>query len=272
MKYIVAVSGGVDSVVLLHMMFQINPKSIVVAHFDHGIRPDSAEDAEFVRQLAKKYNLPFELKREELGSQASEAFARERRYEFLNNLARHYNARIVTAHHLDDIVETIALNFTRGTGWRGLASMGSQVVRPLIDIEKSRLISYAKANGIEWREDSTNQTDKYLRNRIRHKSSKLPTDTKRQLRALHATQHQLRKQIDEEARKLIGDGPEYSRYQFINMGDAAAINCLWVVFSGQLTRPQLKKVLHMVKTAKPGAVLQAGSGQNVHFTSRKFIV
>ena len=80
-RYIVAVSGGVDSVALLDMLARLSDHELIVAHFDHGIRSDSAEDALFVSGLAEQYGLPFEMRREELGSNASEDLARTRRYD-----------------------------------------------------------------------------------------------------------------------------------------------------------------------------------------------
>lgn len=271
-KYIVAVSGGVDSVVLLDVMSRVPGVELVVAHFDHGIRSDSHEDALFVAQLAEKYRLPFELRREDLGAAASEALARERRYLFLRQLARHYNARLVTAHHLDDVVETVAINMTRGTGWRGVSALNSDVVRPLLDTSKASIIAYARRNGLAWREDSTNQTDAYLRNRIRRSTLTLPIDTKRQLRALHAYQRVLRRHIEDEARRLVGEGPSYSRYLLSHMGDLAALECLWVIFAGALTRPQLARLLRAIKTSKPGTKYDAGAGKVVHFSTRHFTV
>src|SRR5690606_22278428 len=143
MKYIVAVSGGVDSMVLLDMLVREGSHELIVAHFDHGIRADSHKDATFVQDVAKKYGLPFEKRREVLGEKASEALARERRYAFLRSVAARHEAKIVTAHHLDDVVETVAINITRGTGWRGLAVMDTDIVRPLVDMEKKELVRYA---------------------------------------------------------------------------------------------------------------------------------
>jgi len=270
MKYIVAVSGGVDSMVLLDMMTRAGGHELIIAHFDHGIRPDSPLDAQFVEEAATRYGLPFEMRREELGARASEALARERRYTFLRSLAQKHNATIVTAHHLDDLVETVAINLTRGTGWRGVAALDSDIVRPLIDTEKSALIDYAKKNGIAWREDSTNATDAYLRNRLRTRSKTLSTDAKRQLRALHARQKAIKREIDEEVTHLIGKGPHYNRYALIHMPIPAALECLRVITQTKLTRPQLARALHAVKVAKPGATFEAGNGVSLHFTTRQF--
>lgn len=270
MKYIVAVSGGVDSVVLLDIMRRVPGHEIIVAHFDHGIRDDSSADADFVRSLAGSHGYHFETHREELGASASEALARERRYLFLRNLAKKHEAKIVTAHHLDDLVETVAINVQRGTGWRGLAALDSEIMRPLIDMPKHDLIAYAKGHGLEWREDSTNESDVYLRNRIRRKAATVAHDHKRQLRALHSHQKALKKEIEEEARMLVGDGPEYSRYFFTHAPSIVAIECLRAVTEAKLTRPQLLRALLAVKTAAAGSVYEAGSGVKINFTTRHF--
>jgi tRNA(Ile)-lysidine synthase len=270
MKYIVAVSGGVDSVVLLDMMTKVPEHELIVAHFDHGIREDSADDARFVSTLAYQRNLIFAGKREELGASASEALARDRRYAFLRELADQYNARIVTAHHLDDLVETVAINLNRGTGWRGLAALDSDILRPLIDTPKQQLIHYAQANGLKWREDSTNASDAYLRNRLRRKATDISHDTKRQLRALHSHQKHLKKEIESEVAKLVGSGPEYSRYLLTHVQTAAALECLRVITKGLLTRPQLVRCLLAIKTASAGSTYEAGSGVKVHFSTRHF--
>lgn len=271
-RYVVAVSGGVDSVVLLHKIRQMPGAQVLVAHFDHGIRPDSHLDEDFVRQLAVSYGLPYESKRAELGARASEQLARQYRYEFLEDLGRRYDATVVTAHHLDDLIETVAINMTRGTGWRGLAVFSTQHARPLLEHTKGDLLEYAAKHQLEWREDSTNSSDVYLRNRIRKKALQVTKDEKHQLRALYARQRELRRELEAEASLLAGTGPQYSRYQFTHMGDAAALEVLWGLFKGSLTRPQLARVLRAIKTARPGTVFEAGVGKSVHFGTRHFTV
>jgi tRNA(Ile)-lysidine synthetase-like protein len=271
-RYVVAVSGGVDSVVLLDMLAKRPGLDLIVAHFDHGIRDESAQDALLVADLAKKYNLPFETKREELGPNVSEDTARTRRYEFLRTVAKKYDAKIVTAHHADDVIETIAINLTRGTGWRGLSAMDSDIVRPLTDMTKSEIIEYADKNKLEWHEDSTNAVDDYLRNRIRHKLAKLDNDTKRQLLGLWAEQKSLKQQIDVEVSALVGDGPVYNRYFFINIDNKTGVECLRRVVDARLTRPQLAKTLHVIKTALSNKTYHAGGGVEISFTSRNFMI
>jgi tRNA(Ile)-lysidine synthetase-like protein len=170
-KYVVAVSGGVDSVVLLHAL-QARPElRLIVAHFDHGIRPDSGEDAEFVQQLSQQYDLPFVSARAELGQGASEETARQARYQFLRAAKAEQAAKaIITAHHQDDVLETAVINMIRGTSRKGLSSLGqtTELRRPLANITKEDILAYAKKHSLVWHEDSTNADDRYLRNHIRH--------------------------------------------------------------------------------------------------------
>ncbi|MEI6054204.1 MAG: tRNA lysidine(34) synthetase TilS [Candidatus Saccharibacteria bacterium] len=270
--YIVAVSGGIDSVVLLDMLSKKKNLELVVAHFDHGIRDDSHLDAEFVKNLSIMYNLPFESKREELGREASEEIARDCRYRFLREIAAKYNGIVVTAHHSDDVVETIAINLLRGTGWRGLAVLDSDITRPLTHLTKKEILSYAKKHKLRWRDDSTNASDKYLRNRVRLQTAKMSDDEKLQVLCLWETQKDIKKVVDQEVRSLVGDGPSYSRYFFTHVGEASAIECLRCITGARLTRPQMLKLLFNIKTIKAGKKYTAGGGVKINFTSRNFTV
>lgn len=169
--YVVAVSGGVDSMVLLYCLKNLPGVKLTVAHFDHGIREDSAEDRKLVQATAKRYGLPFVHAEGRLGKDASEALARERRYEFLRQVQQMTRASaIITGHHQDDVLETAVLNLIRGTGRRGLTSLKSTdgIIRPFLKVPKEEIVGYALAHKIAWREDSTNQEDEYFRNFIRH--------------------------------------------------------------------------------------------------------
>lgn len=170
-RYVVAVSGGVDSVVLLHILCGQKDLNLIVAHFDHGIRADSGADEAFVRGLAARYGLSYVYDRARLGPQASEAAARQARYGFLHKARAGAAAQaVVTAHHQDDVLETAILNIIRGTGRRGLTSLRSTdiVKRPLLHVPKADIVAYARKNGLTWHEDSTNASDSYRRNYIRH--------------------------------------------------------------------------------------------------------
>ena len=271
-RYVVAVSGGVDSIVLLDMLSNQPGLELIVAHFDHGIRNDSGSDALFVSELAKKYKLVFETRREELGQGASEELARTRRYKFLREMAKNYNSRLITAHHADDVIETVAINLLRGTGWRGLAVLDSGITRPLTYATKLEILNYANKHGLRWREDSTNSSDKYLRNRVRQCTNKLNYDRKQEILNLWIEQKRLKRSIDEEVYRLVGDGPIYSRYFFISLDFVIGSECLRRITKARLTRPQLINAIYAIKTALPNKTHYAGNGVKISFTSRNFTV
>lgn len=174
-RYIVAVSGGVDSVVLLDCLVESNSElvedgRIIVAHFDHGIRKDSQKDALFVEELAQKYGLQFIVGHGGLGPNASEETARKARYDFLETVKKQNQAdAIITAHHQDDVIETAIINVLRGTGRRGLTSLKERkgLLRPFLNYKKENILSYAKEKNLIWVEDETNVSSRYLRNRVR---------------------------------------------------------------------------------------------------------
>ena len=177
----VAVSGGLDSVLLLSLLDEAmrsgtltNISNLGVLHVNHKLRgAESDGDEQFVRDLAKTLNLPVEVdsliwQEKDVPSQNS---CRERRYEFFERmLAQSKNTRIALAHHLDDQAETVLLRIMRGTGVRGLQAMQFQLgqyVRPLLEVQRSQILSAATTREISWREDSSNQKQVYDRNWLR---------------------------------------------------------------------------------------------------------
>lgn len=176
-NYVVAVSGGVDSMALLHRLSEEtrkpdNKMRLTVAHLDHGIREDSVYDRELVQRTALNYRLPFVYKEVKLGAGASEDQARRTRYDFLNEVRQATNSTaLITAHHQDDLLETAILNLLRGTGRKGLTSLGNRhdLHRPMLDLPKAAVIAYAKDQGLIWNEDNTNTNTDYQRNYVRHK-------------------------------------------------------------------------------------------------------
>lgn len=280
MTYLVAVSGGIDSVVLLDMLARFKQNKLIVAHFDHGIRSDSGNDARFVEGLARQYQLPFVSRREELGERASEELARIRRYAFLRAEAKKHDAVIVTAHHANDIIESIAINLQRGTGWRGLAVLNSRdILRPLLGFTKDELRDYALINRLEWVEDSTNASDRYLRNRLRAILGKaLSVQEQREIQLLRTKQIKLKTAIDQEVSKHITgfNGAAYSRHLFIMIAPLPAqelLQAIAVRATGKtLLRPQLDRGLLAIKTALPAKVCILSAGVQLRFTRRTFIV
>jgi tRNA(Ile)-lysidine synthase len=211
-KYVIAVSGGVDSVVLLDLLNrqrQDNNLELIVAHFDHGIRTNSAADRKLVESLAAKYNLPFYFFEAKLGPKTSEQLAREARYTFLKGLVKQQSAdSLITAHHQDDQLETAILNIIRGTGRKGLASLKSSdsVIRPLLNYSKTDIIKYAKGRKLAWHEDQTNKDIKYLRNYIRHQIiPRLDSVSKAKLIDLIKKQVAVNEEIDRSLGTILKD-------------------------------------------------------------------
>lgn len=277
MRYLVAVSGGVDSVVLLDQLAKSGEHELVIAHFDHGIRNDSAADARFVEALATHYHLPFVSKREELGAMASEELARRQRYAFLRSMAKANDAIIATAHHADDVIETIAINLKRGTGWRGVAVMHAQdIVRPLLTMTKQDIRTYALQKRLEWMEDSTNYSDDYLRNQLRRRiSHRLSLGGKEAVLAIWRRQMVLRVPIEHELAKFVSY-EEYSRYYITSVDALSALELLRAAIVAKThqspTRPQLSRAILAIKTARPHTVLEIGGGVRLKFSTRTFIV
>lgn len=167
----VAVSGGRDSVVLLDLLARtqgLHGGVLSVATFDHGTRPDSADDAAFVAERAASLGLPCEVGRATLGPDASEAACRTARRAFLEGLDAD---ALALAHHLDDQAETVLLQWIRGGGTRGMGGMAprrGRWVRPLLDVRRAELASWAAHQGLTWREDPTNAATDRTRNAVRH--------------------------------------------------------------------------------------------------------
>ena len=170
---LVALSGGLDSTVLLHLLRAARsdrPLQLTAAHFDHGMRADSARDAAWVRGLCRAWEVPL-LEGRAATPLRGEAAARAARYGFLDACAREVGADcILTAHQLDDQVETVLFRIARGTGLRGLGGIPARrgrVLRPLLPFRRAELLAYALRARARWREDSTNRRLGYARNRIR---------------------------------------------------------------------------------------------------------
>ena len=175
-KHIIAVSGGIDSMVLLDVIQKHLPKkNIIVITIDHKTRNESEIDALFVKQYCDQNNIYCEIKpivetRQCLVS--TEEYLRNERYTILKKSRQEHNAKyIITAHHLNDRLETFIFRMFRGTGLHGLMSpreIEGNICRPLLHLSKQEVTEYAKNNNINWREDQTNTDEKYTRNFIRH--------------------------------------------------------------------------------------------------------
>ena len=258
MKLILAVSGGIDSMALLAMYKQAD---IVVAHIDHGTRKSSAEDADFVRQKCQELGVKFYETKLGLGKGVSEELARKKRYEFLKTIQEKGGGTLCTAHHLDDVLESIAINLIRGTGWRGLTPFyGDELVRPFIisKIWKRDVLRFAGEQNICFRQDPTNHEADYLRNRVREKMNELDEQARVNLIELFQKQTQLRSKIE----KLVAELAEqtvvgcnfHAKRILLEAEEEVGIEVLRKIclnHGHSLTRKQLKDFLIAIKTYAP---------------------
>lgn len=182
-KVVVAVSGGPDSVVLLHILYLLKEEleiSLHIAHLNHMLRGEESEDdARFVAGLAQSYGLPVTIQsidvplyRQQHRS-SIETAAREVRYGFLSDVARRCGAlKIALAHQADDQAETVLINFLRGTGTTGLKGIPPVrqgiYIRPLMTLRRFEIVRFCDETGLKFRTDSSNASEVYLRNRVRH--------------------------------------------------------------------------------------------------------
>ncbi len=174
-RVLLAVSGGMDSMAMVTLFLQANI-SIGVAHINHHLRGnESDEDAEFIQKYCEEKKIPFyifHIDPAQFASGNMHDTARKLRYEWLNKLAKEekFNS-IATAHHKDDVAETFMIHLMRGSGLEGLdgiASKYNNIIRPLLFADRDDILDFMQKNNISYREDSSNISDKYMRNKVRH--------------------------------------------------------------------------------------------------------
>ena len=176
-KLLLAVSGGVDSMVLLDLFYKLR-FDICIVHCNFQLRGEESDaDELLVREICQEGYIPYFIesfdtlefaKENKLSIQLA---ARKLRYDWFQEIISLGFDYVLTAHHLDDNVETFLINFTRGTGLEGLTGIPAQnenVIRPLLPFSREEIENYAKEYNIQWREDSSNASDKYFRNKLRH--------------------------------------------------------------------------------------------------------
>lgn len=177
-KLFLAVSGGIDSMVLVHLLQQLH-FNIAVLHCNFSLRASESDgDEQFVKSTCNHLNIPVFTQRFDTKQLASDyklsiqLAARKLRYDwFYEQLSENNFDYIVTAHHLDDSLETFLINLSRGTGLDGLMGIPAQndkILRLLLPFSREEIETYASENAVKWREDSSNASDKYLRNKLRH--------------------------------------------------------------------------------------------------------
>ena len=227
-KYAIAVSGGTDSVAMLFLIREwcrMKHKQFCVFHVDHSMRNTSSADAEWVKQLCQEHNIEFfsrKATKEDLENNrnlGSEGWARNFRYSSFASMLKESNSDIiVTGHNSGDQAETIIMRMMRGSSWKGIQGIKSQVTlnfdntnlkmwRPILNISRKELAQFLKSIGQTWREDETNQTDLYLRNKIRHRLMPLLEEIYKgsvdHIIALGADAAQLQKDLHNRALKYL---------------------------------------------------------------------
>ncbi len=270
---VIGVSGGLDSLVLLHLLIRLDlPCTLHAATFDHGIRGVAgAEDAAFVQRIAVAWGVPVTLGQGDVPVLAGahhlnlEEAARQARYSFLAHVARQVGAaKIAVAHHQDDQAETVLLHLIRGSGLDGLRGMlpasplpeaekrfNAEIaehaervllIRPLLDVSRAEIAAYAAEHGIESRHDATNDDPAYLRNRLRHAIMPLLETLNPQLRpALARMAEALRG--DAELVRLAGDRALAGVLRVIQPGAAVLDRAAWGACSTGEKRYILRAVI-----------------------------
>jgi len=280
---VVAVSGGVDSIALLHLLVQSKASwqlTLHVAHVDHALRPASAEDAAFVRHLAEQLALPFHTTRLDAAALRAapdglEAAARHARYRFLYAIALNVTPAtmvpiIAVAHHADDQAETVLLRLTQGSGLRGLGAMRAattiddpalvsrpvRVVRPLLAATRAEIAYYAKHHGLTWREDESNQDEAHPRNLVRHQVLPLLARINPQVVATLARTADL---LAEEGDRLaVHDAHTLARIMYCQDKERILLHLAEL---RQLSAGEVRGVLHHALTAIGADMRAIGSRQ-----------
>jgi len=305
-KFGVAVSGGVDSMTLLHLVARFTQGlgwKPTVLHLNHQLRGREARKAvRLVKQAAKRYQLPFEasscsvksLSREKKVS--LEEAGREARFEFFQKIARkHRFKKILLAHHSDDLVETVLMRLFRGSGINGLMAVeevkkvkGLELIRPLLSVGKEQLRSYAVHNSVSYQEDKTNQDVEFLRNRIRQRvvpflTKEMGSGSMKKLLDFRSNLHLSQKFIKKEAEKHFvrnwkkkKSSYQISRARFRSLDEAMQYETLSLAYQSlvakTLERKEWTRVSEVLKGNSKVLNLRANSffsAKNGHFILSK---
>ncbi|HSK12762.1 MAG TPA: tRNA lysidine(34) synthetase TilS [Phnomibacter sp.] len=284
---VVGISGGMDSVVLTHLL-KVCGQTIVLAHCNFNLRgPESLRDEQFVRTLAAQWDIPLFVESYDTGTYAHhhklsiQVAARRLRYDFFERLRLQLvkpgqRGLIATAHHANDSVETMLINLFRGTGIDGLTGISSKnghIIRPLLFATRAQIENYAQVNELSWVEDSSNDKEDYARNFIRH--SILPAvaahypavignmlGTAQKMRDAAGLYHQ---QVALELKRLVEyrDGAE--QVPVLKLKKApyhATLTWEWIKEKG-FTEAQLKEVLKLMD-ADTGSYVRSASHRILH--------
>ena len=268
-RIVCAVSGGADSVALLFALYLLREKldfSLAAVHFNHGLRgAESDQDEAFVRMLCDRYDIPLTVGRGSVtaGKKGLEAAARDARYAFFDTLP----GKIATAHTADDNAETVLMHMIRGTGLKGLGAIAPQrgrIIRPMLTVTRQEVLAFLEEFNLSYRTDSSNETDDFLRNRIRHHVMPLlERENPRICENLSAMALRLRQ--DEQALQNLSMVPEEPRVETLRQADPAVRSRMLENFLKRqgVKEPEAEHISMaeaLVFSDKPGAKAQFPGG------------
>lgn len=249
---VIALSGGVDSMVLFHILNELN-NNVIIAHVNHNKRAESIDEYVYIEQMAKELNIPFEGHSITKTTENFHHESRLQRYDFFRAVAQKYQAsKIAVAHHLDDQVETVLMRIVRGTSFGGYSGIKEirydrnvSIIRPLMDIKKEDISEYAQYHKIKYFEDKSNHEDTYTRNRFRHNIIPLLKEENPNLdsKILQLAEYidSADEVIEEKTKEFLKD---YSMYNNVSLHDFNKLNKLI----------KIKVIQHMVNNTSNNTV------------------
>lgn len=291
-KFILAVSGGVDSMVLLDIARRRKGgEGYIVAYFDHGIRDklETDRDRAVIKKFCERYHIEYLFgEHEEETPLVSESDARDARYKFFFNLMDDKSiSYLVLAHHKDDLIETAIINILRGSGFRGLASMGESewIKRPMLSVYKDEIIEYAAESGVEWHEDITNESEDFLRNYIRInivpkiKESDMLTGFEEYIFSIQKMMEEfdelISEVVDSVVDKIEARNWRIDRYQFIMLDHKIACEVIRELYRdnrfGVPERRLIDKTVVFCKTARNKARLDVSKNVALEISDNKVL-
>lgn len=286
-RLLLAVSGGIDSMVLLDATARLRGPDhrVLVTTVDHGTGPVATKAAGLVQREARRRGLPVRVRRV-VTDAATEAAWREARWRVLRAEAKAEDARIVTAHTRDDQVETVTMRILRGAGARGLAGLyaRSAVLRPLLAISRQELVRYARARRLAFVEDPTNLSRRFLRNRVRldllPAIRRVRPDFDAELLGIADRAARLRHEVDDVAASLVVTGPDAEGLAVdaaaLEALDAAGLRLVWPALAGlagvTLDRRATERLARFTHEAQTGARVPISGGWEVVRTRETFVL
>lgn len=271
--YVLAISGGIDSMVLLDLFIKAE-FSIVVVHFDHQKRSDSSLDHELIQAICLNHKIPYYLFKLNLDDKNFQANARASRQHHLEEVATlHQTNSIVTAHHLDDLIETVLIKMIRGASFLGLSGIrfetiihGFSYLKPLINYSKDEIMTYAAENNIQYLEDSTNSSNLYLRNQIRNSLVPILTtesEIRYQIQKLSDLFYQTHLFIRQQSLTFLSNQTQFSLPAFMHLNpiiQADIIAYLLESINFELKTSLIDEIIKQLSSEKANLLIKLGNG------------